>query len=210
MNKSENEVWKTHPEFDFIQASNLGRVRTVDRTVSNGKGMYVKKGRILKPQLNNYGYLYIAFGENGKFIQRKVHRVIAQTFIPNPDGWAEVNHKDNDRTNNCVDNLEWCTRAYNRQYREKHGVSQTEACGHAVFTINLNAHEVSRFPSQHEAARQLGVRQGNISRVLKGKQNQTGGYWFTKADDNAVENTRAQFGDEVASKVEQLTGEKEL
>lgn len=210
MDKNENEIWKTYPEFDFIQASNLGRVRTVDRVVTNGKGMYVKKGRILKPQLNNDGYLYIAFGDNGKFIQRKVHRVIAQTFIPNPDGWAEVNHKDCSRTNNNVDNLEWCSRSYNQKYRGKYGVSQTEACGHAVFTISLKTHEVSHFQSQHGAARELGVHQGNISRVLKGKQNQTGGYWFTKADENAVENTRIKFGDDIASRVEQLTSEKEL
>ena len=66
MNKNGSEIWKTYPEFDFIQGSNLGRVRTVDRVVTNRKGMYVKKGRILKPQLDRYGYLFVCSSVNGK------------------------------------------------------------------------------------------------------------------------------------------------
>lgn len=276
----EKEVWKTYPEFDFIQVSNLGRVRTLDRVVSNGKGIYVKKGRILKQRRNRYGYLLVHFSVNGKQVNRSVHRLVAQTFIPNPDNFPEVNHKDNDRTNNCVDNLEWCTGEYNTAYREKYGKalnrpvyainlttwetqrfeSQCEAgrqlgvyqanirsviagklkqtggywftedngddfkidkdklrkikvitpfrCG--IYAINLKTLEVLRFESQSEASRVLEVDVGSLNKVIKGKLNQTKGYWFTYADESAVESTRRKFGDEVADKVEALMSEREL
>lgn len=58
-NEMENEIWKTHPEFDFIQGSSIGRVRTLDRVVSTKKGMRVVKGRILKQQHDRGGYIYM-------------------------------------------------------------------------------------------------------------------------------------------------------
>ena len=70
---------------------------------------------------------------NGKHINKLVHRLVAQTFIPNLNNFPEVNHKNCVRDDNYVTNLEWCSRKYNRQYREKHGVSQTESTGHPLF-----------------------------------------------------------------------------
>ena len=82
----ENEdIWKTYPEFPWIQGSNLGRIRTLDRVVSTKKGMRVVKGHILKQYDNGHGYLYVQFRVNGKLVHRRVHRIVAQTFIPNPD-----------------------------------------------------------------------------------------------------------------------------
>ena len=199
-----NEVWKTYPEFDFIQGSSLGRVRTIDRVVSNGKGTRLVKGRVLKQQLDKDGYLYVLFKVNGKTVARKVHRIVAQTFIPNPDNLPQANHKDCDRTNNNVKNLEWCTASYNMQYREKYGVSNTESLGHPLFAVNLTTLEVSRFCSQHEAGRELNAKQGSINGVIKGRLKQTGGYWFTNADNNAVDVSRNKFGDKVANKIEKL------
>lgn len=206
----ENEVWKTYPEFPWIQGSTMGRVRTLDRVVSNGKGIRLVKGHILKQRRDRYGYIYVEFSVNGKTVVRKVHRIIAQTFLPNTNELPQVNHIDCDPSNNNVDNLEWCTQEYNMQYREKYGVSNAESLGRPMFAINLNTLEVSRFKSQHEAGRELGVSVGNISHVIKGRYKQTKGYWFTNADENAVESTRAKFGNEIADKVEQLVNEKEL
>ena len=108
-NKEQQEVWKTYPEFDFIEVSNLGDVRTKDRIVTdrNGKKYHIK-GRVLKQQLDKYGYLVVHIRENGKSFYRKVHRMVLVTFCPNPDNLPEVNHIDCDRTNNRLDNLEWC------------------------------------------------------------------------------------------------------
>ena len=207
MNK---EVWKPYPEFSFVEVSTFGRVRAVDRWVVDKRyGKRFVKGRILKQQRNRDGYLFVQFGLNGKQVKKKVHRLVAETFIPNPNNWPEVNHKNCDRTKNNVDNLEWCTHEYNQQYREKFGV----ALYRPVFAINLNTMKVSRFSSQSEASRELKTGQGNkgnICMVVRGKRKTAKGYWFTNADDNAVEATRAKFGSEVADKVNELMNDKEL
>ena len=205
------EVWSVYPEFDFIEGSNLGRVRTVDRVVKTKNGMRLIKGRILKQQLDRCGYLVLGFSVNGKKFNRKVHRIIAQTFLPNPDNLPQVNHINCNRTENNVDNLEWCTPQYNMQYKEKYGTSSAEAAealGRPLFSVNLTTLEVSRFCSQLEAGRELGIGHQNISAVIKEKRKTAGGYWFVNDDDNVIEAVKAKFGDEVANKVSELTNEK--
>lgn len=196
----EHEVWKTYPDYDFIEVSNLGRVRTKDRYVPNGRGKRLVKGHVLKQRILSCGYMYVQFGTNGKHIDLSVHRMVAICFLPNPNNYPEINHIDNNPTNNVVSNLEWCTSEYNIAYREKYGT----ACNSPVFAINQETSEVFWFRSHHEAARQLGVNQGLVTQVVKGKRHKTGGHWFCYADKNAVEKTRIKFGNEVAEKVEKL------
>jgi len=182
-------------------------VRTVDRIVVRKNGRkYQTEGRVLKQNPDKDGYLYVQFSMNGKMVHRFVHRIVASCFLPNPDNLPQVNHKDCDRVNNNVKNLEWCDGYYNQRYREEHG----EAFGRPVIAIDMKTTEVLRFRSQHEAARELGPSQGNIGNVIRGQRNQTHGHWFTNADNNAVEATRAKFGDEVANKVSELMSGKEL
>lgn len=166
------ELWIEHPDIDKLEVSSFGRVRSV-------KGHYYKSNRI------NGGYLQVYFSINGKQINKLVHRLVAETFIPNPNNMPEVNHKDGNRSNNNAINLEWCSKSYNQKYRNKFGISSTEVLGHPLFAIDLKTLEVSRFRSQREAGRALGVSSGNINEVIKGKLNQTHGYWFTNADEKA-------------------------
>jgi len=201
MNNIKIEVWRALPGVPFVEVSPFGDVRTLDRVVPcRGKGTRLVKGRVLKQYPNKGGYLKVDISINGTKVHRKVHRLVAQTFIPNPDNLPEVNHKDCDRTNNNISNLEWCTHEYNMQYKNKYGKS----LGHPVLAINLTTLEVSRFPSQGETSRKLRMSDGNINEVIKGKRKQTHGYWFTNADDNAVEATRDRFDDVVAYKVKKL------
>lgn len=207
----EQEIWKTYPEIPFIEASSLGRIRTVDHwvTYKNGrKQLY--KGYVLKQRLDKNGYMYVTLSVNNKTVYLLVHRVISASFLPNPDNLPEVNHKDNDRTNNAVSNLEWCTSRYNMAYKEKYGISAKEATKvlrKPVIAINPEFSEVFLFESQHEAARQLGVNQGNMNEVVKGKRQIAGVYWFCNADENAVEKAKSKFGNEVAEKVRKLMKE---
>lgn len=206
MSNKEQEIWKTYPEYDFIEVSNLGRVRTKDRTVirSDGRKQFAK-GRVLKQQLQRNGYMYVGFRVSGKEVCLIVHRMVAICFIPNPNGLPEVNHIDCDPTNNRVDNLEWCTRQYNSAYRDKLGhTAKHNAPKKPVFAVNPKTFEVFYFESQHKAARQLGTSAGNVNYVLKEKQNKAKGSWFAYADENAVEKTRVKFGDEIAEKVKNL------
>ena len=178
---SKSEIWKSHPDIEGIEVSTLGRVRTLDRLESSEERTQFTKGRVLKQSENSNGYLQVCFRMNNKSFYKRVHRLVAQTFLPNPDGFQMVNHRDCNRKNNNVENLEWCTASYNSKYREKFG----NALSKPVLAINLSTLEVSYFRSQSEASRKLGVFQPQINAVIKGKRKQTGGFWFTNADDNA-------------------------
>lgn len=79
-------------------------------------GTVFKKDRILKPLKKSNGYLQVRLHKNGREKKYYLHRLVAQTFIPNPDNLPQVNHKDYDKTNNCVSNLEWCDNSYNVKY----------------------------------------------------------------------------------------------
>ena len=179
------EIWKTYPEFDFIEASNLGRVRTKDHYVmrKDGREQFVK-GHILKQRDNGHGYMRVQFGVGCKKVDRYVHRIIAESHIPNPKNLPEVNHRDNNRANNAVSNLEWCTHQYNEAYKKNFGTSQAELLGKTVFAVNLETFKVLHFETQAEVARQLGIETGHINRVLKGKLQQAGGYLFTEDESN--------------------------
>lgn len=191
----ETEIWKAHPECAGIEVSTLGGVRTLDRVTSSEDRTWFTKGRILKQHDNGKGYLMVNIPVDEKWINKSVHRLVAQTFIKNTDNLPQVNHKDCDRMNNNVSNLEWCTASYNNQYREKYGISRAESLGHPVFAINLDTMEVSRFRSQGEAGRALGVDYSNITKVIKGKYKQANGYWFTEDDGNGIEIDKDKLND---------------
>jgi len=187
MSNNEKEIWRAHPEYEGIEVSTFGNVRSLDKVVPcRGNRTRLVKGRILKPASNGHGYLQVNVKIDGKFINKSVHRLVARTFILNPDNLLEINHKDCDKTNNSVDNLEWVTHEENIAYRDKLGhTARNNAPKSPVFAVNLSTLEVSRFPSRMEAGRSLGVFYQSINKVIKGRIKQTGGYWFKEDDDKA-------------------------
>ena len=189
------EVWKAHPDIQGIEVSTLGRVRTLDRVVPNRNGTRIVKGHVLKPFYNSRGYMQVQFYMNGKRFNKIVHRLVLEAFVPNMDNLSEINHKNCIRDDNRVENLEWCSRSYNRQYREKYGVSQAEAQGSPLFAVNLSTLEVSHFRSQGEAGQELGVDKGNINKVIKGRIKQTNGYFFVNDDGHAVDVVKSKLHD---------------
>ena len=181
----ETEIWKSHPDIVGIEVSSLGNVRTLDRVVPRKNGTYHTKGRVLKQSNGSNGYLQVSVKVDGKLTSKRVNRLVAQTFLPNPNNLPQVNHRDCDKTNNKVENLEFCTASYNAKYRDKFGISNAELKGHPLFAINLDTLEVSHFRSQGEASRILGANRPHIHDVLKGKYKSTGGFWFVNDDENA-------------------------
>ncbi|WP_138314850.1 NUMOD4 domain-containing protein [Enterococcus faecium] len=128
-NTIENEVWKDVPGYEGLyQASNLGRVKSLSRehkSYGNLKNLgdigkinitYKNPGKILSQHKSADGYLRCIFCKDGKKKMQNVHRVIAKAFIENPDNKPVVNHKDEDKTNNTPENLEWTTVKYNNSY----------------------------------------------------------------------------------------------
>lgn len=105
------EVWKDIVGYeDKYQISNLGRIKSLKDTHGN------YKERMLNPTPNLKGYLGQCISKNGIRKRVTIHRLVAETFIPNPLNLPEVNHKDEDKSNNSVSNLEWCTKKYNINY----------------------------------------------------------------------------------------------
>ena len=113
-----NEEWRPIEGYEGLyEVSNLGRVRSLDRYVeySNGR-IHLHKGKVLSPAKDKNGYLKVVLNCNGKCKTTNIHRLVANVFIPNPDNLPMVNHKDEDKSNNSVDNLEWCDVKYNLSY----------------------------------------------------------------------------------------------
>lgn len=184
----EKEIWKQYPKYSWIEVSNLGRVRTKDHWVTYKDGRKrLFKGKVLKQHLQKNGYVYVSTRGNGKDIHLLVHRAVAICFLPNPNNLPEVNHIDNNPKNNRLDNLEWCSRKYNEDYKKKFGTSPAEVLGRPVFAVNLETGRVFYFKSQCEAARQLGISQQSVSAVIKGRLNQADGYWFTEDESEITE-----------------------
>lgn len=108
------EIWRPVVGYEGLyEVSSYGRVRSLDRYVNNNSFW---KGRILKLSDDGRGYLRAHLCLNNKIKNFLVHRLVAQAFIPNPDNFPQVNHIDEDKSNNCVDNLEWCSIEYNNNY----------------------------------------------------------------------------------------------
>lgn len=181
---NEEEVWKVYPDYDFIEVSNLGRVRTKDRVVTykNGRKHFIKE-HILKQYRDHYGYMYVQFYENGKRVTLKAHRMVAITFIPNPDNLPQVNHIDCNRSNNVVSNLEWCTNQYNTAYREKYGKSSSRP----VIAVNAKTGEVLHFKSRGEVERKLNIHHQDILPAIKGQNRTIHGYWLTEDESEITE-----------------------
>lgn len=115
------ETWKSIAEFQGqYEVSNLGRVRSVDRYVDNNGTRQLLKGQMRKPYLHHTGYLCVNLLKNNKRYPRYIHRLVALAFIPNPANLPCVNHKDENKQNNNVVNLEWCTQSYNSRYNNAH------------------------------------------------------------------------------------------
>ena len=111
-----SEIWKPASRYEgFYEVSTFGRVRSVAKDVWCGKGYRHRKGKILKPYIT-YGYPRVHLSKDGIKHNVMVHRLVAETFIPNPLNHPCINHKDENPMNPHVDNLEWCTYEYNSNY----------------------------------------------------------------------------------------------
>ena len=127
---TQNEIWKDIPGYEgFYQASNLGRIKSLV-LYNNRYKKYIKREKVLKTTTQKTGYLMLTLCKDKKKSNLLVHRIIAKTFLSNPNNYPQVNHKDGNKKNNCVDNLEWCTSSENQKHAYRLGLQKV--CGGAI------------------------------------------------------------------------------
>ena len=149
------EIWKDKKDYEgHYQVSNCGRV----------KSFRFGKERILKLIKYKCGYLYVNLYKNNIKKEYLVHRLVAEAFIDNTDNLPCVNHKDENKLNNNVDNLEWCTHEYNINYG-----TRTERCSKPVLQYTLDGEFIREWPSTRECGKS-GFNQGSVSACCRGKR----------------------------------------
>ena len=165
---------------ELYQVSNYGKVKSLERTRKGGYNSNVKvKEKILNFLINKNGYLYVNLYKNAKSKHKFVHRLVAEAFIPNPNNLPQINHKDENKENNCVDNLEWCTNQYNMNYgtlRKRVIKTQTIKFGKKINQYDLQGNFIKQWNSGREIERNIGIFHQNILACCQGKTKTCGGY----------------------------------
>ena len=173
------EIWKTAIYDDVVyeglyQVSNFGNIMSLN---------YRNTGRaeLMNPWEDKDGYLKIGLRKNRKTDFILVHRLVAQTFLPNPDNYPQVNHKDENKANNRVENLEWCDGKYNHNYRTiNQRISKANTNGKLskpVLQLSLTGELIREYPSANECGRN-GFERSGVIRCCNGKQKTHKGFKF--------------------------------
>ena len=188
------EIWKDIKGYEgYYQVSNIGRVRSLDRyvaTTGNPSGRRLIKGKIKKQTLKTCGrddgYYYVMLSKNNTDKSYLVHRLVAEAFIPNIDNLPCINHKDEDKTNNNIDNLEWCTIAYNNSYgtaRERGGAKIRKA----ILKFDLDGNLLKKYKGLSIASKEENISKGNLENVCvrrNGKRTLNGFIFMYEEDYN--------------------------
>lgn len=169
-NKNMEEIWRNVKGYEELyQVSNYGQIRSVDRFVGyryKGK-QRIYKGRLLK-QVERNGYLSVSLSKGNIIKQKSIHRLVAEAFLPNPSNLPLVNHIDENKKNNMVSNLEWCSCAYNTNYgcgRKKQAESQQKI----VLQYDKDGNLLNQYPSATIAALKNGYNLKTISQCCRGR-----------------------------------------
>lgn len=199
------EVWKDVKGYEGLyQVSNKGNVKSLDRLIVYKDGRKRKfKGVKLTSNTGKHGYPYVILSKNEHNKTFKVHRLVARAFIPNPDNLPQVNHKDENRANNNVENLEWCTTKYNINYGHclENGVKhrdykksrakidwvsaqrkRVQKLYKPVIQCTLDGKEIKRFRSAKDVHDEVGFDASTIAKCCKGKQKTSHGYKWKYAN----------------------------
>lgn len=143
----------------IYQVSNTGKIRR----------LFKNKTRELKGVIKKGGYKSVLLKANGKYKCELIHRLVAKAFIPNPNDLPQVNHKDENKLNNNIDNLEWCTAKYNSNYGTKNERLSKTKTNNTYNMKPIRCIETGMvYPTLHEAGRQTGINVQNISMCCKG------------------------------------------
>ena len=171
------EIWKDVAGYEgYYQVSNKGHVRSVERVVPFGKQARTAPAKERIKRMDKRGYLTVTLSKGNSLKNAKVHRLVAEAFIPNPCNFPEVNHKDENKQNNSVDNLEWCVHIYNAVYGTKLERQRKNRSG-PIIQCDADGECLKEYESAKHAEFEInGKFTGNISKCLNGKIKTAFGY----------------------------------
>ena len=179
----QEEIWKPIEGYENLYSvSSLGRVKTLQKINLRGQ---LRKEKVLKQYINKKGYLYVVLFKDGKCKKKLVHRLVAEAFLPNPNNLICINHKSEIKTENFVENLEFCTVAYNNAYgtsRERALKTINENYSTKVKCLDLKTNKETFYPSIREAERSNNFPKDSVWRSMyKSKSPYKNRYIFTEA-----------------------------
>ena len=178
------EEWKSIKGYEGLyEVSNYGNVRSLDRYASNGRKIILYSGKVLSKNLGTNGYHSVQLSKDNQVNRKMIHRLVAEAFIPNPDELSQVNHIDENKLNNHVSNLEWCTAKYNTNYGGAIKRSSEKRKGKPLKSkwVKIMCVETGEvFDSVLMASRITNTNKSAISMVLNGKRNKAGGSSWVK------------------------------
>lgn len=172
------EIWKDIQGYEgMYQVSNYGRVKSLGRLVNGSnqygvKFQYLKKDKILKPILDKWGYLRISIYKNNHKIAKRIHILVAETFLENQNNYSIINHINGDKTDNRVENLEWCTQSHNVQ--ESYRLGLRIPTGRAVNQYDLDGNFIKTWDTIKEP--RLLYNNSHISDCCNGTRKTAAGY----------------------------------
>lgn len=170
------EIWKDIEGYEeFYQVSNLGRVKSIERLVDHPKGgKRIVRERFLAVKTNKRGYLYSSLSKNGIVTNQFNHRLVAFAFISNPENKPEVNHKNGIKTDNYLENLEWCNRSENEVHARKIGLKKTKKGENSNLSklTDLEAKIIKynfKGVTHNDIAILFGISKHQVSKIKQGK-----------------------------------------
>ena len=181
------EVWKDIKGYEGLyQISNLGRVKSLAHLHGKSKKL-IRKEKIMQCVIGIKGYLYCGLSKNGLTKRYRVHRLVAEAFIGNPNELPQVNHIDGDKANNRADNLEYCTCAYNVRHAFLNGLRKgirdsDNALSKKVNQYALSGDYIKTWDSTMQIERNLGITNVSISQCCLGKIKSSHGYIWRYAE----------------------------
>jgi len=157
--------------------SNMGVVKSLPRTIIRKDDVSTKlNGKVLNYNINRKGYLMVKISINANSRYMTVHRLVAIAFIPNPNNHPQVNHIDGVKTNNFVNNLEWCTNEYNMQHAIENGLMNFDSAKLQVSQFSLDGVFIKTFKSIRQASEETNTTHSGISMCSRGLYNYYSGF----------------------------------
>lgn len=191
-NTNSNEIWKDIKGYEgFYQISNFGNVRSLDRKIKYKNNYRLFYGRNLIKIVDTKGYYFVNLKKNSHNEIKRIHRLVAEAFIENPNKFPCINHIDGNKQNNHIDNLEWCSYKHNineafrlglNRYTHKENFKYENK--KKIIQYDLNFNIVKKWESICEAARKTNISQSNISRCCNNKQKTAKKYIWKFEEEN--------------------------